>query len=190
MRHLSEPKLVRIGPTSPNERLHHPQPPYPKHLNNPEKLAFGLILSKCTLTPECLIEHSYSTFHPGTEEEVSDRIERCTSASIPSSRHVFYTCVFHPIAPPSFTRLLINHVAIVTSKSGKVGKFTTANVDTSFPCAVFNAVTLRNRGGHINYYLPRSRGKYPFCAQEGKISQFGGRYLHWSRRKYSALYQG
>ena len=126
VQHRSEPKLVQIGPTSPNERLRHAQPPYPKHLNNPEKPAFGLILSKCTLTPKCLIEHIYSAFHSDTEEEVSYGIERCTSASIPSSRRVFALAFSTP-------SLLINHAAIVTSKSGRVGKFTTANAGTSFP---------------------------------------------------------
>ena len=126
LQHRSEPRLVQIGLTSPNERLRHPQPPYPKHLNNPEKPAFGLILSKCTLTPECLIEHIYSAFHSDTEEEVSYGVERCTSASIPSSRRVFALAFSTP-------SLLINHAAIVTSKSGRVGKFTTANAGTSFP---------------------------------------------------------
>ena len=133
IQHRSEPKLVQIGPTSPNERLRRPQTPYPKHLNSPEMPSFRLILLKCALTPECLIEHSYFIFHSSTEEEVSDRVERRTSVSIPSSRHVFYTRVFQPITPPSFTRLLINHAVIVTSKSGRAGKFTTANVRISFP---------------------------------------------------------
>ena len=104
VQHRSEPKLVQIGPTSPNERLHRPKHPTRKHLNSPERSFFRLAPSKCTFTPECLIEHIYFIFYPSIEDKVPSRAEGYTSAPIPSSWYVFCICVFHFITPLSYTR--------------------------------------------------------------------------------------